>query len=568
MSTASPGDSGSGSRRERNDPPIKSSSPVATSAKTPHKKKPTDFKFGKLIGEGSFSSVFLAKEISNGKEYAMKVCDKAQIIREKKVAYISREKEILYRINHPFFVKLHFTFQDTEKLYFGLSYARRGELLDYLKKLGSFDEHCTQFYSAEIILALEHLHSQGIIHRDLKPENILLNDEMHIQVTDFGSAKIMDGNQHSSTSSSSSSASQSSDGNESSGVTRRLERRNSFVGTAQYVSPEVLKSQSSYYSSDLWALGCIIYQMLSGLPPLRGRHEYEIFQKICKLEYEFPEGFNPTAKHLVESLLVLDPTKRLGCEEMGGYPQLKSHSFYHNINWDQLPNEKPPQLLPYLPATNTSMENLWSECTAGFDDVQYSRLLGIELHDSRKSQSEEKSSEQLNAKSESNGTDVNNSNLNHATESSSSSSNVASSSGLTTVQERHNLLVKQAAENEYHQFVEGNLILKQGLVDKRKGLFARRRMLLLTEGPHLYYVDPANMVLKGEMPWSSHLWPEAKNFKIFFVHTPNRTYYLEDPQGYALEWVKRIREVKDYYYEDNTASPSNSPPTMSKTTKS
>ena len=107
--------------------------------------------------------------------------------------------------------------------------------------------------------------------------------------------------------------------------------------------------------------------------------------------------------------------------------------------------------------------------------------------------------------------------------------------------DRSRKLERQERENDYHRFVEGNLILKQGLLDKRVGLFARRRMMLLTEGPHLYYVDPQNMVLKGEIPWlvplfffvvledvsslllfncrSKELKPEAKNFKIFFVHT-------------------------------------------------
>lgn len=110
-------------------------------------------------------------------------------------------------------------------------------------------------------------------------------------------------------------------------------------------------------------------------------------------------------------------------------------------------------------------------------------------------------------------------------------------------EEKRILLDKQTAANPWHQFVENNLILKMGPVDKRKGLFARRRQLLLTEGPHLYYVDPVNKVLKGEIPWSLELRPEAKNFKTFFVHTPNRTYYLMDPSGNADKWCKKIQEV-------------------------
>jgi 3-phosphoinositide dependent protein kinase-1 len=81
--------------------------------------------------------------------------------------------------------------------------------------------------------------------------------------------------------------------------------------------------------------------------------------------------------------------------------------------------------------------------------------------------------------------------------------------------------------DKWHQFVDGELILKKGLVNKRKGLFARKRMLLLTTGPRLIYVDPVNMVKKGEIPWSSDLKVEPKNFKIFFVHTVSFTYTLE-----------------------------------------
>lgn len=86
-------------------------------------------------------------------------------------------------------------------------------------------------------------------------------------------------------------------------------------------------------------------------------------------------------------------------------------------------------------------------------------------------------------------------------------------------EEKRRRLEVQARENKWHQFVDGELILKQGLVEKRKGLFARRRMLLLTTGPRLFYVDPVNMVLKGEIPWSPELRVEAKNFRIFLVYT-------------------------------------------------
>ncbi|XP_062573313.1 3-phosphoinositide-dependent protein kinase 1-like isoform X1 [Saccostrea cucullata] len=440
------------------------------------KKTPNDFIFGKVIGEGSYSTVYLAKEVDSNTEYAIKVLEKRHIMRERKTQYVMREKEVLMKLNHPFFIRLFYTFQDTDRLYFVLSYARRGELLDYIHKLSSFDEPCTKWYTAEIVTALEYLHSKGIIHRDLKPENILLNDEMHIQITDFGSAKILkDGRVEEAPASG---------------------RTNSFVGTAQYVSPEVLTSKKAYYSSDLWALGCIVYQLMAGLPPFRGGHEYQIFQKITKLEYEFPDGFNVVAQDLVEKLLVLDPEQRLGCEEMGGFEKLKSHPFYEGIDFEHIHEQTPPPLLPYLPATSTNSENLWSSYRAGFDDARVVEII---------------------------------------------------TQTVITDDERKKRLEEQK-QNKYHKFVEGNLILKQGLIDKRKGLFARKRMFLLTEGPHLYYVDTANMVLKGQIPWSEELRPEAKNFKTFFVHTPNRTYYLEDRESRAQDWVAKINEVWQQYY--------------------
>uniref|UniRef100_A0A4W4DR66 3-phosphoinositide-dependent protein kinase 1 n=1 Tax=Electrophorus electricus TaxID=8005 RepID=A0A4W4DR66_ELEEL len=444
-----------------------------------HKKGPEDFKFGRILGEGSFSTVVLARELSTGKEYAIKILEKMHIRREQKMHYVKRERDILSSLDHPFFVKLYFTFQDVEKLYFGLSYAKNGELLRYIRKIGSFDEACTRFYSAEIVCALEYLHSVGVIHRDLKPENILLNEEMHIQITDFGTAKQF-----------------SSESTQT--------RANSFVGTAQYVSPELLTRKSACKSSDLWALGCIVYQLVAGLAPFRAVNEYLTFQKIIKLEYEFPEKFFSKAKDLVEKLLNLDPAQRLGCEEVGGYNLLRAHMFFEGISWEDLHLQTPPKLTPYLPAMAEDDEeyygnydNLLSQF--GNMEVVHSTPLPVltvpaALFPRRSSSNIEQ--------------------YIHDLDSNSFELDLQFSS-----EEKQLLLQKQTTGNPWHQFVENNLILKMGPVDKRKGLFARRRQLLLTEGPHLYYVDPVNKVLKGEIPWSPELRPEAKNFKTFFVHT-------------------------------------------------
>ncbi|KAL8576711.1 hypothetical protein ACOMHN_025184 [Nucella lapillus] len=463
--------------------------------KPPTKRTPNDFIFGKVIGEGSYSTVYLAKEVKTSTEFAIKVCDKKFILKERKSEYIMREKTVLTKTNHPFIIKLFYTFQDTDRLYFVLQYARKGDLLYYMNKLSSFDMTCSRFYAAEVVQALDYLQSQGVIHRDLKPENILMSERMHILITDFGSSKVlkMDG-----TDEDSASRPPSAHGH----------RRNSFVGTAQYVSPEVLNSKKAYFSSDLWALGCIIFQFLSGETPFRGGHEYQIFQKVCKLDYEIPEGFNTTAANLVKKLLVLDPRERLGCKEMGGMEVLQRHEFFEGVCWEDLESQSAPELVPYLPAREGNPEFWSNQSRAGFDDRRLAEII-----------ISNESPKEVVVKE--------------------------------LAQDKHQLkLQQQEANSDYHTLVEGNLILKQGKVLKRKGLFARKRMMLLTEGPHLYYVDYSTKekVLKGEIPWSYSLRPEAKNFKIFFVHTPNRTYYLESRQSDAQDWEVKINEVWHRYY--------------------
>ncbi|KAJ9117630.1 hypothetical protein QFC22_004480 [Naganishia vaughanmartiniae] len=213
---------------------------------------------------------------------------------------VPRKQKKRPRSAHPGVVRLHYTFKDDTSLYFVLDLATNGELLSFIKKYGSFDVDSAKRYAAQLIDTIEFMHERGVIHRDLKPENILLDEDMRIKVTDFGSAKVLDLSELP--------IGKSLQNVRGSNATDRdatqEERKRSFVGTAEYVSPEVLRNEHASFAADIWAFGCILFQMLAGRPPFRGATEYLTFQQVLKAEYEFPEGFDEQAKALLQQVLV------------------------------------------------------------------------------------------------------------------------------------------------------------------------------------------------------------------------------------------------------------------------
>ncbi|CAF4279580.1 unnamed protein product [Rotaria socialis] len=112
-------------------------------------------------------------------------------------------------------------------------------------------------------------------------------------------------------------------------------------------------------------------------------------------------------------------------------------------------------------------------------------------------------------------------------------------------------LSEQSTKNIYHRFVQNNLIIKQGVLDKKKGLFARRRMFLVTEGPAIFYVDPDAMELKGTISWTADLHIEQKDMKTFLIQVPGRTYHLTDPDQDATTWCKSLTSIHYRYYNTN-----------------
>lgn len=208
--------------------------------------------------------------------------------------------------------------------------APGGELFSYISKYGPFSLEAAIFYTAEIVNGLEYMHSMNIIHRDLKPENLILGKDMHTKITDFGTAKVLTQDE--------------ADGIEVSDLLKRS--RQTFCGTAEYVSPEVLTNQMPSKATDLWALGCIVYQFLTGNYPFKADSEYLTFKKILSRDFEFPSSFPEVARDLVDNLLRLAPEERLGARA-GGYAELKQHPFFNGIDFCKLNEIIPPRIVPH-----------------------------------------------------------------------------------------------------------------------------------------------------------------------------------------------------------------------------
>ncbi|KAH8093861.1 kinase-like protein [Cristinia sonorae] len=311
----------------------------------------SDFTFGRQLGQGSYSSVMYAKSVSTGEEYAIKVIDKGHLKRKDKTHIAQAERNTLVKLGsgHPGIVRLHSTFQDNWSLYFVLDLARNGELQSRISNLGSLSLPCARYYTAQIVDTLGYIHSKGVLHRDLKPENVLLDDNFRVKICDFGTGKILGDS----------------------------DRAATFVGTPQYVSPELLERNETTKSSDYWALGCIVYQMISGKFAFHGLSDYLTLEKIKKIDYSFPEGFDEEAKDLVQKFLIRDPAQRLGAGPPGSpndVRALRSHPFFASINWATLWSDPAPPfeagMVKKEPrATNGHKNGKWDEVVKAWDDM-------------------------------------------------------------------------------------------------------------------------------------------------------------------------------------------------------
>ena len=270
-----------------------------------------------------------------------------------------REREIWSSVSHPGITRLFYSFTDELRLYFVMEYAPHGTLREYLNRECTFHHFffpknssiatipykLAQQYLAELVDIFEYLHSRNIAHRDLKPENCLLDSEMHIKLSDFGSSKVCTGI-----------PAQNS---------KQRNRRGTLVGTQAYVAPEVLLTQESDTTADLWSLGCVAYELFAGKPPFRASEDRSVFEKILWGDFTFPKEFPELAKDLCLRLIRLEQDKRLGSGP-GGFAKLKQHEFFSGIDFATLRQNDTSSISPTIESSPVRISRINSE-----EDVNY-----------------------------------------------------------------------------------------------------------------------------------------------------------------------------------------------------
>ncbi|XP_044477087.1 probable serine/threonine protein kinase IREH1 isoform X2 [Mangifera indica] len=315
-----------------------------------------DFEIIKPISRGAFGRVFLAKKRTTGDLFAIKVLKKADMIRKNAVESILAERDILISVRNPFVVRFFYSFTCRENLYLVMEYLNGGDLYSLLRNLGCLDEDVARVYIAEVVLALEYLHSLRVVHRDLKPDNLLIAHDGHIKLTDFGLSKVglINSTDDLSGPAVSGTSMMVDDEPQLTVSEHRRERskKRSAVGTPDYLAPEILLGTGHGTTADWWSVGVILFELIVGIPPFNAEHPQQIFDNILNRKIPWPSvsgEMSPEAQDLIDRLLTEDPHQRLGA---GGASEVKQHIFFKDINWDTLARQK----AAFVPTSESALD--------------------------------------------------------------------------------------------------------------------------------------------------------------------------------------------------------------------
>ncbi|XP_047332437.1 serine/threonine-protein kinase OXI1-like [Impatiens glandulifera] len=346
-----------------------------------------DIKVHKVIsplGRGAKGVVFLlhTKTESPKEQFlALKVVSKSSIEEDnasrrrynKEYKTIHLEKEILSSLHHPLLPKLQGLVETERIIGYAIDYCPGGNLHSLRKKQTEkmFSDNIIRFYAAELVLALEYLHGLGFVYRDLKPENIMIQENGHLMLIDFDlSTKLPVKPPQSIRHTTKQSAPETNKKKKqlfrfqkyrNSGISPEDDstttitvpelasiptKSNSFVGTEEYIAPEIIQGNGHDFAVDWWCLGIVLYEMLYGITPFKGTNRKDTFNRIL---HKSPclVGETTFLRDLIEKLLEKDPMKRLGIEE------IKRHDFFKGVDWELIGKISRP---PYLPIEEEEMK--------------------------------------------------------------------------------------------------------------------------------------------------------------------------------------------------------------------
>jgi 3-phosphoinositide dependent protein kinase-1 len=520
---------------------------------------------GGILGEGSYAKVYEATLRSTNYKYAVKVVDKDFIKRHNKIATVLNERNVLNLLRgHPGIVSLYYTFQDTYSLYYVLELAKGGELYDQLQMVKHFDTDTSRFYAYELAEIIRYMHSKNVIHRDIKPANILLAESGHVKVTDFGTAKILTGNELPAPVDSPPSSLSPDEDDADFDPDALLDERNgrdrasSFVGTAEYVPPELLLSQQLTWGSDWWSFGVVLYELLTGTVPFRGASEYLTFQAILNDELAFPPHVDAHARDLISRLLHRDRARRLGLARDDA-DKVLSHPFFAPLHaqaraLSSQPRSRSPSRAGDAPAPAPE-----AEAEAEEADVSADAEARLALRPSSSTSTPAPTPTASRARPQSlvfrmraprykslradalppgvhRAGSVPVAQQPEPTPGCCSAAPPALVRGVTTLSAPapDQLALVASAAAPWLPFLRaGETLLCHGAVVKSgrwsHTLFSKRRQLLLTDGPRLLYVAPSRCggrgELRGEVPLAA-LGVEVLDERKFLLHVPGRQYLI------------------------------------------
>ncbi|KAG5552840.1 hypothetical protein RHGRI_010822 [Rhododendron griersonianum] len=244
------------------------------------------YELGRVLGQGTFGKVHFARNLDTGMSVAVKIIDKEKVFKVGLIEQIKREISLMRLVKHPNVVQLYEVMATKSKIYFVIEYVKGGELFNRVAK-GKLKEDVARRYFQQLISAVDFCHSRGVYHRDLKLENLLLDENGNLKVSDFGLSALAE-------------------------TKRQDGLLHTTCGTATYVAPEVI-CRKGYDGSkaDIWSCGVILYVLLAGYLPFHDSNLIEMYRKIGKAEFKFPNWFSLEVRKLVSKILDPNPNTRV-----------------------------------------------------------------------------------------------------------------------------------------------------------------------------------------------------------------------------------------------------------------